>query len=565
MSLFLAHNGVEHLTITKFRWTANGPRAHITNQRTIEIFRDMGIEKDVLAVAQLSDYMANNVWATSLAGQELGRLLAWGNHRDRRAEYADASPSPMANVPQHLMEPILLRHAVAAGSRVRFCTELLGFEQDAEGVTSTLVDRDTGHRYTIRSKYLVGADGGRSLVAATAGLTMSGQMGIAAAASVWFNADLSRFTAHRPGVLYWMMQPGNDYWVGSGTLINVRAWDEWVMVIQYDPAAGEMEVTTDDAVHRIRRIVGDENIRPTVKAITHWTINHVVAERYSEGRVFCVGDAVHRHPPANGLGTNTSVQDSYNLSWKLKFVLSGIAGPELLDTYSEERQPIGRHVVDRAMASVTTMALIPKALGFRSGQSAQEGWESVRVLTEDSAAGRHMRRELANAFDAQNVQFNAHGAELGQRYRRGAMVPDALPEPRYARDPDLYYQPTTWTGSRLPHTWLERSRQLVSTHDIVGKGRFALLTGHGGRKWVEAAEAVSAALRVDIVTASIGIGLEYSDPESRWARLREIDEDGCLLVRPDAHVGWRAMTISADPLGDLSSAMQTILRRPKGG
>lgn len=561
LSLFLARQGVEHLTITKFRWTANGPRAHITNQRTIEIFRDMGAEADMLAASQSSDYMANNVWATSLAGQELGRLHAWGNHHKRKADYADASPSPMANIPQHCMEPILLRHAVAAGSKVRFYTELVDFEQDADGVTSTLVDRDTGHQFTVRSKYLVGADGGRSLVATKAGLPMSGKMGLAANASVWFQADLSKYTAHRPGVLYWIMQPGFDSWVGSGTLINVRAWDQWVMALQYDPAAGELEVTTEGAIERIRRIVGDDTIEPEIKAISHWTINHLVADRYSAGRVFCAGDAVHRHPPANGLGSNTSVQDSYNLAWKLKLVLDGTAGPGLLDTYSEERQPVGRQVVDQANASVAAMAAIPKALGFRAGQSAEEGWANVDLLTGDSPAGREMRAELAAAFKAQNVQFNGHGTEMGQRYRKGAISLDPLPEPAYDRDPHLYYHATTWTGARLPHVWLESGAKIVSTHDLVGKGRFTLLTGHGGQKWREAAEMLGKELGVPIATASIGLGLEYNDPESRWAELREIAEDGCLLVRPDAHIGWRAMTMPDDPTGDLTRAMRTILCR----
>lgn len=560
LSLFLSRLGVDHLAVTKFRWTANSPRAHITNQRTIEIFRDQGIEKELLAVAQPSEAMANNVWVTSLAGKELGRLRAWGTHRDRRDEYDESSPSPMANLPQHHMEPILLGQTMAAGGRVRFHTELLDYEQDAQGVTAKLVDRDTEEHFKVRAKYLVGADGGRSLVAQKAGLPMIGEMGLAAAASIWFDADLAKYVAHRPGVIYWSLQPGHDFAFGAGAIINVHTWDEWVLVVMYDPAAENPEITEEDAIERIRSFVGDSDLDPNIKAISHWTINHMVAGRYSEGRVHCVGDAVHRHSPTNGLGTNTSVQDSYNLAWKLKMVLDGTAGPALLDTYSEERQPVGKAVVDRAIASVGAMSSIPEALGFTPGLSTKDGWAQIDKLTNDSSEGREMRVQLAAAFAEQNVQFNAHGVELGQRYRKGALVPDCLPEPGYDRDPELYYHPTTWTGARLPHVWLQHGKNQVSTHDIVGKGRFALLTGHGGQAWHDAAKRVGSALGIRIDVRSIGVGLEYEDPEARWAGLREIGEDGCILVRPDVHIGWRAMSLPADPLATLTGAFKTILK-----
>lgn len=561
LSLFLSRLNVDHLAVTKFRWTANSPRAHITNQRTIEIFRDLGIEEDILKAAQPSEAMTNNVWVTSLKGKELGRLRAWGTHRERRDDYAEASPSPMANLPQHHMEPILLRHSMAAGGKVRFNTELVDLVQDADGVTAELIDRDTKESFKVRSKYLVGADGGRSLVAQKASLPMIGEMGLAAAASIWFKADLTEYVAHRPGVIYWALQPGNDFAFGAGAVINVHSWDEWVLVAMYDPANGEQEITERNAIERIRGFVGDPGLQPEIKSISHWTINHMVAARYSEGRVHCVGDAVHRHSPTNGLGTNTSIQDSYNLAWKLKMVLDGTAGDGLLDTYSSERQPVGKAVVDRAIASVGAMSSITKAMGFHPGQSTDEGWARVDLMTSDSKDGRLMRQEVAAAFAEQNVQFNAHGIELGQRYREGALVPDPLPEPGFTRDPVLYYHPTTWTGSRLPHVWLEHGKNQVSTHDIVGKGRFTLLTGHGGRAWYDAAANAALELGFEIPVRSIGVGLEYEDPEGRWAALREIAEDGCILVRPDAHVGWRAMAMPDNPHLELAEALRTILKR----
>jgi 2,4-dichlorophenol 6-monooxygenase len=146
-ALALARLGVHHMVITKHRWTANTPPAHITNQRTIEIFRDLGIEADVLARGTPHALMGDTVFCTSLAGDELGRVRTWGTHPAREADYVLASPSPNCDIPQTLLEPIIVGHAASRGSRVRFDTEYVGLAQDADGVTVRV--RDPGDRRRI--------------------------------------------------------------------------------------------------------------------------------------------------------------------------------------------------------------------------------------------------------------------------------------------------------------------------------------------------------------------------------------------------------------------------------
>ncbi len=542
-SLLLSRYGIKSLLINKYRWTANSPRAHITNQRTVEVFRDAGIEAPVVAAATPHELMANNVWATSFAGQELGRLLTWGNATERKSDYEKASPSAMCNIPQHVLEPIIANEALRAGSEMRFNNELLDFTQDADGVTARILDRTVGREYQVHAQYMIGADGARSRVMELLGIPLQGEMGLGCAVNVWLRADLRRYCESRPGVLYWMVQPGNDYWVGSGTFICVKPWNEWVMLYMYDPAQGEPDLSEAAIIERARRVIGDDQIPIEVLSTSKWQINHVVADRYSEGRVFCAGDAVHRHPPANGLGTNTSVQDVYNLAWKIAMVLQGQAGPRLLDSYNTERQPIGQQVVDRAMGSVRNMLPIANALGFKPGQNEEEGWASLDQLYAENEVGRSRRAELNEAIALQNYQFNCHGVELGQRYRSSAVIDDGSEQPAYTRDRELYYHPTTWPGARLPHAWLHDAQgRQVSTLDICGKGRLTLLTGHGGTVWIRAAEAAAKELGIELQVRRIGIGLDYADSYGDWARLREIEEDGCLLVRPDNHVGWRAQS-----------------------
>src|SRR3954470_22383780 len=490
-SALLARAGVDAITVTKYPGTANSPRAHITNQRTIEVFRDLGIEDQVRAVATRNELMSNNVWAASFAGPEIARLQTWGSGPARKADYDNASPTAMMNAPQHLLEPVIRDAALARGADIRFSTELVGITQEGDAVHAVVRERDGGEQYTIRARYAIGADGGRSTVATQLGFPMQGQMGLGASVNVWLEADLTRYTAHRPGVLYWISQPGNDFWVGSGTWICVKPWTEWVLLFMYDPAQGEPDLSPEALLARAHQTIGDPAVEVTIKSVGQWQINQVVADRYRQGRVFLAGDAAHRHPPANGLGSNTSVQDAYNLSWKLAMVLSGQAGDQLLDTYSDERQPVGKQVVDRAMKSVGDMLPISTALGFRPDQTMEEGWAGLHELAEDSPAGAARRDQLRDAVELQNYQFNAHGVELGQSYSSAAVVPDGTDAPVPPRDPELFHEPGTRPGGRLPHVWLQVGTDTVSTLDICSSSELTLVVGIGGEPWVQAAGKVS--------------------------------------------------------------------------
>ena len=105
---------------------------------------------------------------------------------------------------------------------------------------------------------------------------------------------------------------------------------------------------------------------------------------------------------------------------------------------------------------------------------------TIESRKDDTPEGAAQREKLRTAIELKDYEFNAHGVELGQRYRSAAVIGDGTPEPAYDRDPELYYHPTTWPGARIPHCWLTRGSETVSTLDVVGKGRFTLLTGIGG-------------------------------------------------------------------------------------
>jgi len=561
-ALTLATLGVDHIVITKYSWTANTPRAHITNQRTVEIFRDLGIEADITANGTPQRLMGDTVFCTSLSGDEIGRVRTWGTHPARQADYTLAGPSENCDLPQTLLEPILIGHAAARGSRIRFDTEYIGLEQHPDHVTVTVRDRIGGGEYAINARYVIGSDGGRSQVARDVDLPFEGQMDVAGSMNIVFHADLTAKVKHRPSVLYWVLQPGSDIGgIGMGLVRMVRPWDEWLIVWGYDIAEPSPHLDNDAAIKIVHNLIGDDTVPVTIRSTSLWGNNKMYATRYREGRVFCVGDAVHRHPPSNGLGSNTSVQDAYNLSWKLAYVLRRIAGPGLLDSFDAERSPIGRQIVLRANQSIEEFGPIFAALGFADTKDPDVMNERMRARADSTPEAAAQRAQLREALELKDYEFNAHGVELGQRYRSAAVVADGTPEPPYTRDAELYYHPTTWPGARLPHCWLGRGGHRVSTHDVAGKGRFALLTGISGEPWATAADAVAQQLGIEITSHVIGPAREYTDLYDDWARLREVGEDGCVLIRPDAHVGWRAATRADDPEGEPRAALSTILSR----
>jgi 2,4-dichlorophenol 6-monooxygenase len=548
-ALLLATYGVRVTLINKYGWLAPTPRAHITNQRTLEVLRDLGLEDEALAKGTPQHQMGDTVFCTAIAGDEIGRIRTWGTGDAAASEYTAASPCGMIDLPQTYMEPLLVTNAAARGAKVRFDTEFLSLQQDADGVTALLRDRLRGDEYTIRARYLIGADGGRSLVAEQIGLPIDGQSGKAGSMNIVFKADLSAHVAHRPSVLYWVMRPGAHLGgIGMGLVRMIRPWHEWLLTWGYDIDQPPPDITDETARDIVHDLVGDPDIPVEITSTSLWTVNHSYATEFSRGRVFCAGDAVHRHPPSNGLGSNTSIQDSYNLAWKLAMVIFGQAGPELLDSYTAERAPIGRQIVDRANLSRDQFGPIFAALGMTEGGDQAAITAGLAATRAPGAEGRARRQALAEAIELKNFEFNAHGVELNQRYVSGAVLVEDDGDETWERDAELYYQPATRPGAKLPHVWLvDAAGQRRSTLDLVGGGAFTVLTGQSGGVWADAAQLCADEMSLPVRSVMIG-GPDARDAYGDWLRVTEpdVEEDGCLLVRPDGYIAWRAGTAPPD-------------------
>ncbi|KAJ6071338.1 hypothetical protein N7499_009352 [Penicillium canescens] len=573
LACFLAYYGIRGIMISACPATADTPRAHITNMAAMECLRDIGLDKECESLATNGMNMMHTRWAYSMAGEEYARIYSWGHDPKRKGDYETASPCDPVDLPQTILEPILVRNATLNGFKCRFDTQFVSFTQDEEGVTSTLKDGITGALYQVRSRYLFGADGARSEVFRQAELPLDVRPDQGLAFNVHLKADLSSYMQYRTGNLHWLLQPDKEHPLFGWACIArmVKPWDEWLFIVL--PERGkEMECnpSNEEWETRMKEFIGDDAISTEILGVSKWRINDVVAEKFSKDRVFCLGDAVHRHPPSNGLGSNTCIQDAYNLAWKVAHVLKGHASPSLLETYSVERQPVGRGVVTRANQSFRHHGPVWEALGVAL-PTPELRTEALHELTLPTEKGRARRSRLQAAIEETEHEYHALGTEMGQYYQSTAAYSSDEKESFYspevmAKDPDLVLTRSTYPGCRLPHVWLNDAIpvQRISSIDLAGHGYFTILTGIGGEAWKTAALQVGAGLGMNIKAYSIGFRQDYEDVYFDWARVRGVDETGCILVRPDRVVAWRCHDVLADQaqcMSKLRDVMLSILGR----
>ncbi|MEU7858424.1 FAD-dependent monooxygenase [Nonomuraea sp. NPDC049141] len=563
-SMLLSRLGVDHLLVSSLQATSVLPKAHVLNQRTMEILSDLGISETIYERGTPPEQMRYSGWYAGLAGptgdygRRFGLVESWGCG-GLSDDWAAASSQRQTNLPQIRLEPILKARAEElAPGRIRFGHELTTFTTDADGVTATVLERGSGHTYEVRARYLLACDGGRT-VGRRLGVVMEGARDLARIATVHLSADLSAF-AHDPEVLIrWLTLPHTG---GGATMVPMGPdhWgpdsEEWVVHLNYaadDPRGLDDEQVAAD----LRTALGLEDHPLTVHLITRWSIEGVVADRFRDGRVFLLGDAAHRHPPTGGLGLNSAIQDAANLSWKLAAVLHSHADERLLDTYEPERKPVTARNVQRSVENALNHIVTSQAASIVPGADPETNWRQMRRLwsglPEDAEYARAVRRAIAG----QSMEFNEHNIEYGYTYASAAIVGDGTPEPDNP-DPIRLYQPCARPGHPLPHAWLEDDHgHRLPVHDLVRPGRFLLIAGEDGHDWCRAAAKLADAWPLDAVRVGHLDG-DLLDPRSTWTRHRGHGPAGAVLVRPDRFVAWRAQE-PADTAAQLSQALQSIL------
>ncbi|HVQ96713.1 MAG TPA: FAD-dependent oxidoreductase [Mycobacteriales bacterium] len=563
-AVLLAQRGIEVLLVERRSFESRFPRAHLLNVRTMEVFHEMGVADDIYAMAPQDDRWRKVVWYTSVAGPaplhdlKLGEVPAWGGGHDAE-RYEQASPRRFTNLPQMRLDPLLARHAaVCCPGRIRAYQELTGIEEHVGGgITATIADRETGAVRRVRARYLIAADGGR-VSADLLGVERDGPKAIQDVVSHHISTDLSMWS-EPDALLAHLIQP----W-GEGRPVGVlqalgpgrygRESKEWLVAVNRRPDEPPFP-DEETALARAREMLGVPPDHPiTLRSVSHWQFEGVVARRFRVGSAFLAGDAAHRHPPTGGLGLNAGVQDAHNLAWKLAAVLNGQAADSLLDTYEAERRPVTAHYTAHSLENAGRHAPIGSALGLAPGHSEEEGWQEIGVFLSDSPAGEKRRALVAEAVAENANDYSQLNVEAGFHYPVGALIPDGTPPPS---DSPVDFHPTTRPGHHLPHVWLSDRVGVapLSTLDLVSRQGFTLFVGPShAADWKQAAARAGAGSQFPITVVVVAAA------ETEWAAVREVDESGALLVRPDSKVAWRAATAPPAPGDALAAAVATLLR-----
>lgn len=497
-SILLSQHGIRSLLVERHPGTAIVPKARGINARTMEMYRQCGVEQAIRAVGLPPEATALTVWTESLAGVEIERRVPG------RATPKSLAVTPVMNClcAQDDLEPVLRRFAEAQTmGALRFNAEVTTVSQDADGVDAQITDRVTGDATRVRAAYLIAADGAKSTIRRMLNARMTGRERVYDSVNILFNADLRPWTANRPAALYFVEQ--SDL---RATFLTINARDRWSFLIhsvkQY--GYGPQDFTPERCTAMIRRGVGVPDLPVKILGAVFWEASAQVADNYCHGRIFLAGDAAHEMPPTGGFGMNTGVQDVHNLAWKLAAVLHGNANPVLLDTYQSERQPLG---------AITTKVSLDNSLSM--GRTARQN------------TARLPRPEF----------LNEQGLIFGACYESNAVLPDDTTPPDIA-DPITQYVPTARPGCRAPHVWLHRGGKRVSTIDLFGNG-FVLLTGASGQVWQRAVSQIAPSLGLPLSAEIVGGQGALQDEDGAWATAFGIDQDGAVLVRPDGYVAWR--------------------------
>lgn len=512
LALALSQHGVPAILVERNPTTTKSPKMDITNGRSMELFRRLGIVDRLRAVGVSSDEPLDVVWATRLTGHILHRFH-YMSPNEKQAQIRalnDGSQTlePPMRVSQIVIEPVL-KAAIDESPLidVRFGWAFEALEQDADGVTATIRSSETGAQDRVRCQYLAGCDGGSSRVRRAVGIEMEGRFGVAKVFMVHFKSRahdiLSRF-----GTIF-------HFQTGTGTMIAQNAIDTWTLQSRLPP---EIDPATIDPAAWLRRWVG-QDFEFEILVANPWSPHLVIADRYIEGRVILAGDAAHQVIPSGGYGMNTGIGDAVDLGWKLGAVVNGWGGPALLKSYEGERRQIGLQNRAAAQRHSDVRAAIGQLI------------VAAEIEAElDSPAAADRRKELGDKIAALgNAENESWGIEHGYRYDDSPVIwPAEAGETPPPFDP-LVCTPTTWPGARLPSLFLKDGRAL---YDLLGP-MFTLLV-IGDEDTHDFRQAASA-LRVPLAVVQL-------EPEPTLDLL----ERKLLLVRPDHHVAWRGVASPVD-------------------
>lgn len=501
--------------------TAFNPQANATQARTMEHFRRIGIARQIRALGLPGDHPTDIAYFTRFARHELARLrlptAAQATEQIKTLAGSWSAAELPHRVSQKYVEAVLREHVEQrTGRRIGFGWRLQSFDDTGDGVVARVAPAAGGEAVTVRARYLVGADGARSSVRSALGIEMGGATGLqrqfmgGKMFAIYLRAPA--FYERYPHDIAWMYVSVNHE--RRVFMASVDGRGEFAFHAAVHPHETPEDWTHDDA-RRIFAEASGMDIPFEVLSTGVWIAGHsLVAEAYQRGRVFIAGDAAHLFTPTGGLGYNTAVGDAVNLGWKLAAVVKGQAQPSLLDSYEQERRPIGLRNTAYAREFADSVGLFEVTAGLEADGATGE---ALRAQARE-VLGAHVRRE-----------FNIPGVTFGERVDASPIV---FGDPtRAPSDQANAYHPSTEPGGRLPHRWLNGERSL---YDLLGF------------EWTVLAPIHASAEATRLAEAGRAVGLDVTVLSLAAEEAGDLLADGLLLVRPDQVIVWRGAQVPGD-------------------
>jgi 2-polyprenyl-6-methoxyphenol hydroxylase-like FAD-dependent oxidoreductase len=519
LALCLSRLGVRSLVVNDRKATTTHPKLDVVNCRSMELFRQIGLAEKIRDAGNPRNANQYCSMAASASGpfysvmsdrHLIYQSVDQGDDLIRRSAPGTLPLESMQRIAQMHLEPVFLAEAQEDPNiEVRFGWRLLDYTEDADGVTGTIQAVAGGASESVRAQYIAGCDGPGSRVRAVMGIEydntkdLVGELFI-----VHFRSDevAKLYPNNEPYWHTWIARPGF-----GGLLVSPdAARNDYVLHRPFAPRKGE-------TIESIINAALGTKLRYEVIQSGAWRPQFLVAESYSKGRAFIVGDAAHQYMPTGGLGMNTGVAEAHNLAWKLAAAIQGWGGPLLLESYQSERLPVGRRNRDHAKVNGATIFEVQ--------------FDRPDYLLEESTRGALARRDLGAAFERRVSRlYESLGVEIGYIYRDSpVIVPDAAPAPG---DDTVGYVPTSYSGARLPSAFFSDGR---AVYDALAYDSFTLLVLDSTSEWVQplvdTANQLSVPLKVILIQED---------------HLRRLYEKRAVLVRPDQHVAWRSDSLPLD-------------------
>ncbi|KAJ5953295.1 Monooxygenase FAD-binding [Penicillium verhagenii] len=510
LALDLGRRGIRSTIVERDASTESGlqAKASVIDERTMEFCRLLGISDDIAHAGYPDDLPGDTVFCTAMNGHFIGRLVM---PSAATREVPEQSAEVLRRCPQIWFDPVIARAVKRQGmAEIRYSTELVRCDQDADGVVCHLRRVSDNASDAVRARYVVACDGASSIVRKSLGILFEGKdLGYAISSIV--RVDLQEHHDWIPAERFMFIGPDGTW--GNFTTIDGRALWRFSVV----GGKEKKDLSTFDMDSLLRKALGRDDVEYEVIKTVQWRRSQYTAEKYHQGRIFLAGDAAHTMSPTGGHGLNTGVGDVMGLSWVLQSLLEGWGGPGLVDAYTTERRPIA---LRNGAGSTRNFSIWTNSNGRdKVLDSGPEADEQRRALGDNMAA--NMRQE-----------FQSLGLALGYSYPESPLiVSDGSTAP--LDDPEIYIQ-TARPGHRAPHYWLSEGR---STIDLFGGGFVLLCFGDETEGDVE----------IGVLAKKLSIPFETASIKN--CDVAKLYDRRLVLVRPDGMVAWRGDVLPDDVQG----------------